>query len=94
MKSLCIQTGSGVPRGLHLCCPSGKLTTILGQIIAQRARIESQLQAVATYCRYRNLPLPLKRSVQEYFSVRCAQRAICDEEQILKDMSPSLKAQV
>jgi hypothetical protein len=42
----------------------------------------------------RSLPPMLKRSVQDYFHVRMHQRAICDEEEILRQMSPSLKAQV
>lgn len=49
---------------------------------------------VQSYCSFRNLPPSLKGSVMEYFRVRAAQRAICDEEQVLAELSPPLKAQV
>jgi len=73
---------------------TGKLTGVLAKLNAQQAQMQNQMQSVKLYCKYRQLPFDLRRSVKEYFDVRVAQKATYDEEKILKDMSPSLKAQV
>jgi len=73
---------------------TGKLTTILSYFMQHKAQIQAQMQSVHTYCRYRQLPMDLRRSVVDYFGVRTQQRATCNEEKILSELSPSLKAQV
>lgn len=49
---------------------------------------------VHQYCNYRNLPPDLKRSVKDFFAVRAAQRAMCNEDEILNELSPPMKAKV
>mmetsp|Transcript_46662 Transcript_46662/g.86904 ORF Transcript_46662/g.86904 Transcript_46662/m.86904 type:complete len:1054 (-) Transcript_46662:193-3354(-) len=73
---------------------TSKLTTILAQFGAQEANVRSEVDSARSYCKYRNLPPALKKNVTDYFEVRAAQRAVCDEQAILRDMSPSLKARV
>lgn len=84
------KAGLGVWNGVR----AGKLTTILAQFGAQEANVRSEVDSARSYCKYRNLPPALKKNVTDYFEVRAAQRAVCDEQAILRDMSPSLKARV
>eukprot|EP00238_Polyblepharides_amylifera_P010531 CAMPEP_0196577352 /NCGR_PEP_ID=MMETSP1081-20130531/6428_1 /TAXON_ID=36882 /ORGANISM="Pyramimonas amylifera, Strain CCMP720" /LENGTH=337 /DNA_ID=CAMNT_0041896247 /DNA_START=1 /DNA_END=1014 /DNA_ORIENTATION=- len=73
---------------------TGKLTAILSHVGAKEALAHVKVNSVKTYCKYRSLPESLRNSVLEYFEVRYARKNICDEGEILNEMSPALKAQV
>jgi hypothetical protein len=47
---------------------------------------------VRLYCS--NLPRDMRRRVMEYFTERATQQAMCNEQLVLNDLSPPLKAEV
>mmetsp|Transcript_12044 Transcript_12044/g.22842 ORF Transcript_12044/g.22842 Transcript_12044/m.22842 type:complete len:897 (+) Transcript_12044:3-2693(+) len=73
---------------------TSRLTTILSEFNARDASISRDLAMVQSYCDYRNLPPKLRATVLDYFELRITQRRLCNEELVLRELSPALKAQV
>lgn len=72
----------------------GNIASLLTRLDPLRAAHLQQRERLDAFMRYRELPLDLRRRIQAYHDYVWDQRLVIDEDEVLEDLPPGLRAEV
>ncbi len=72
----------------------GNITRILANIDPAKARYQENMERIAAFMKYRELPIPLQRRIRDYYAHLWEKRLGYDEGSVLTTLPPSLHTDV
>ena len=72
----------------------GNIASILTNIDPARSRYLQQRERLTAFMQYHHLPRDLQQRIREYYDYLWEQRLVFDETKVIKDLPPSLSAEV